>query len=69
MNITNLREEYEYLIISVVLLIVAISLLYMLIVAYTEILNNPFLFALYYFELLFLLLFSMAFYGKHEAKK
>jgi len=60
---TNL---YEDLIVSVALLITAISLLYMLIVAHTEILNNPLYFILYFFELLFLLLFSISVFGKRR---
>jgi len=54
---TNL---YEKLIVSVALLISVIPLLYTLLVAHTEILNNPFIFILYFFELLFLLLFSIS---------
>jgi|GEM_PF-4021164 len=60
---TNLYEE---LIVYVILLAVALSLLYMLIVAHNEILNNPLYFILYFFELLFLLLFSISEFEKRR---
>ena len=60
---TNLYEE---LIVYVVLLTVAISLLYILIVAHTEIFNNFLYFALYFFELLFFITFLISLFGKRR---